>query len=69
MIKIQQYKEEINSNGGNILLGALLQLKSWEIFRAFCQKRHLSHEIFWRLVLDFWQKRYIVTSEGRSYSE
>ena len=30
MIKIQQGNEEINSNGGNILIGALLRLKSWE---------------------------------------
>ena len=28
MIKIQQGREEINSNGGNILTGALLQLES-----------------------------------------
>lgn len=30
MIKIQQGNEEINSNGENILIGALLQLKSWK---------------------------------------
>ena len=30
MIKIRQGNEEINSNGGNILIGALLRLKSWE---------------------------------------
>lgn len=30
MIKIQQGREEINSNGGNILIGALLQLESLE---------------------------------------
>lgn len=30
MIKAQQGSEEINSTGGNILIGALLQLKSWE---------------------------------------
>ncbi len=31
MINIQQGREEINSNGGNILIGALLQLENWKI--------------------------------------
>ena len=30
MIKIQQGREEINSNGGIILTGALLRLNGWE---------------------------------------
>jgi len=29
-IKIEQGSEEINSTGGNVLLGALLRLGSWE---------------------------------------
>ena len=39
MIKIQQGGEEINSNGGNILIGALLQLKSLDKMNTIQTKR------------------------------
>lgn len=39
MIKIQQGREEINSNGGNILIGALLRLNSWEKTNRMQTKR------------------------------
>lgn len=45
MIKIQRGREEINSRGGNILTGAMLQLKSWDKINTMRTKRIKHGEI------------------------
>ena len=51
MIKIQQGREEINSNGGNILIGALLRLNGWEKIDRMQSQRIKHGEIGHRDIL------------------
>ena len=51
MIKIQQGREEINSNGGTILTGALLRLNGWEKIDRMQSQRIKHGEIGHRDIL------------------